>query len=259
MPDPVYVCNPSDFNLIKDALIPLGSAFLGAVVGAIAGYFPAKKLAKSASDEILTRDAEERRTRRAQAARQVFVKVHALANSIGSYHKQIEGMVAKADADGNTSMRIFERLSTFAGVEREPSIDFNADELEIFMTTKNSDYVNKLLLASRRYSACLGHFVAFGKMKANWHDQTLRLGKTTRDENGVSRTVMRVSPDIANYLKNFGDEIEIYAVEMRSLTSEYTKYISDVALEFKTVTEGIFESGERLSFEPNDEMAAPSA
>jgi hypothetical protein len=259
MPDPVYVCNPSDFNLIKDALIPLGSAFLGAVVGAIAGYFPAKKLAKSASNEILTRDADERRARRAQAARQVFVKVHALANSIGSYHKQIEGMVAKADADGNVNMRIFERLSTFAGVEREPSIDFDANELEIFMTTKNSDYVNKLLLASRRYSACLGHFVAFGKMKTDWHEQTLRLGETIRDENVVSRTFMRVSPGVANYLKTLGDEMEIYAVEMRSLTAEYTKYISDVALEFKIVTEGIFEAGERLSFEPNDELTVNSA
>lgn len=250
MTDPITVCSANDLNILKDAVVPLTAALLGAVVGAIVGYFPAKKLAKASSDELLLRDAEERRSQRARAARQVYVKVHALANSIGSFHKQIEEMIEKADQDGNFDMRIFERLSTFPSINREPSIDFTSEELEIFISQKRADYIDNLLLSSRRYSACLGHLAAFGQMKTNWHNLTIQYGVTERDENGVSRTTMRVPANMANYIFVQADELESYATEMRGLIADWKTYIFDVARGFDDATAALFEAGERPSFEP---------
>lgn len=252
MTDLTSIYSAADLNILKDAVVPLAAALLGAVVGAVVGYFPAKKLAKESSDELLMRDAEERRSQRARAARQVYVKIHTLANSIGSYHEQIEEMVQKAELDGNSHMRIFERLSTFPGIDREPSVDFTSDELEIFIYQNRPDYIDQLLLSSRRYSATLGHLAAFAKMKTDWHNTAIQFGETVRDENGVSRTRMRVPSNVANFINVQADELEFFTTEMRGLISEWTTYIFGVAQGFEEATVTLFDAGERPGFAPID-------
>jgi hypothetical protein len=74
-------------EIVKDFVVPLASALIGAIAGAAAGYWPARQLAKRSSDEILKRDAGARHEGELRAARQVYVKLHTVANSIGTYHK----------------------------------------------------------------------------------------------------------------------------------------------------------------------------
>lgn len=74
---------------VKDIAIPLVSGIGGAVVGAGASYWASSRLARSASDELLERDQAERASRDQRAAHQVFVKLHAIANGLGSFHLQV--------------------------------------------------------------------------------------------------------------------------------------------------------------------------
>ena len=132
----------TNIDLIKDVAIPLisgiGGAVIGAVVGAVASYWVSSRLAKSAAKEVLARDKAARLDHDKRAAHQVFVKLHAIANSLGSYQKQILEMVARADSDGNGHMPLYQRLSSFVGIEREPTIEFVADELVIYITAKHA-------------------------------------------------------------------------------------------------------------------------
>lgn len=70
---------------VKDVVIPLVSGIGGAVVGAGASYFASSRLAKLASDEVLARDKAARDDQDKRAAHQVFVKLHAIVNSLGSF------------------------------------------------------------------------------------------------------------------------------------------------------------------------------
>lgn len=61
-------------DTLKDVVVPLVSAVIGAITGAAAAYWPASRLATRASDEVLKRDAAARRDEELRSARQVFIK-----------------------------------------------------------------------------------------------------------------------------------------------------------------------------------------
>ena len=225
-------------ELVKDVVIPLASGLGGAIVGAGASYFPARMLAKRASDEVLERDKAARRDQELRAAHQVFVKLTILANSLCDYHQQIEAMIAKADHDGNSHMPIWQRLSTFPGIEREPTVEFTADELAIYITAKRPDYVDDLILLSRRYAADLANLGAFAKMKTELHYETIRLGVTERAETGVSTTRMHVPREVANSIKVRSEELNLFAIDMRAILTEHDRFARDVAERFADVTDG---------------------
>jgi len=224
-------------ELVKDVVIPLVSGLGGAIVGAAASYFPARMLAKRASDEVLERDKAARRDQELRAAHQVFVKLSILANSLCGYHRQIEAMIAKAEHDGNSHMPIWQRLSTFAGIDRETSVEFNADELAIYIAAKRPDYVDDLILLARRYAANLANLAAFAKMKTDLHLETISLGVTERAETGVSTTRLHVPREVANSIKVRADELNLFAIEMRAMLAEDDRFARDVAERFADVTD----------------------
>lgn len=237
---------------IKDVVIPLASGIIGAVVGAGASYLASSRLAKRASDEVLERDKAARSDQNKRAAHQVFVKLHTISNSLGSYQKQTIEMMAKADSDGNGHMPLHQRLSPFAGIEREPSIEFSAEELALYIGAKRADYVDDLLLLSRRYTACLASLETFAKLKTDFHYETVRFGQTTRDmDTGVSTTRMRVPAEIANVIKVKSDELDLFAQQMCKLLSDYDAFARDVAIRFEEVTRS-FLDGPIPSFSPLD-------
>lgn len=245
--------SPDPSGTLKDVIIPLVSAAVGAVVGAAASYLPARMLAKRASDEVLKRDKAARRDQDLRAAHQVFVKLSILANSVCGYHKQVEDMIAKADRDGNSHMPIWQRLSTFAGIEREQSVEFTADELSIYIAAKRPDYVDDLLLLARRYAANLSNLSAFAKLKSDLHYETIGLGETTRAETGVSTTRMHVPREIANSIRVRSEELEMFASQMRSMLAEDNHFARDVADRFREVTEVHLGQGSVPSFTPKED------
>lgn len=235
---------------VKDVVIPLMSGIGGAVVGAGASYFASSRLAKLASDEVLERDKAARADQDKRAAHQVFVKLHAITNSLGSFQKQTLEMVAKADSDGNSHMPLYQRLSPFAGIEREPSIEFSAEELAVYIGAKRADYVDDLLLLSRRYAACLASLDTFAKLKTDLHFEMARLGQTTRDTaTGVSTTRMHLPPEVGNYIKVKTEELDLFAQGMCQLLADYDAFARDVAQRFDEVTRG-FLGGPIPGFEP---------
>ncbi|MXP09629.1 hypothetical protein [Pseudoblastomonas halimionae] len=222
---------------IKDIIIPLVSGIGGAIVGAATSYFASSRLAKRASNEVLERDKAARMDQDKRAAHQVFVKLHAIANSLGSFQKQTSEMVKKADRDGNAHMPIYQRLSPFAGIEREPSIEFSAEELAIYIGAKRADYADDLMLLSRRYAACLASLETFAKLKTELHFETARLGRTTRDaETGVSTTHMHVPAGVANYIKVKSEELNLFTTRMCQVLSDYFSFAQDVAERFEEAT-----------------------
>jgi hypothetical protein len=238
---------------LKDVIIPLASGIGGAIIGAGASYFASSRLAKRSSDEVLERDKASRHDQDLRAAHQVFVKLYAIANSLCTFHNDLEEQVAKADRDGNSHMPLHERLSARAGIDREPSIEFTADELAIYIAAKQPDYVNDLLLLSRRYNAHLTNLATFASLKIELHRETTRLGKTTRAETGVSTTVMRLPAEVANYINTKRQELDIFATAMREHLAQDDKFARDVASRFGNVTGGYLGPG-ILDFVPTEEL-----
>lgn len=240
-------------ELVKDVIIPLASGISGAIVGAGASYIPARMLSKRASDEVLKRDKAARRDMDTRAAHQVYVKLHVIANSLGTFQKQIVGMVAKAESDGNGHMKLHERISNFAGIERERSIEFTAEELAIYIAAKRADYVDDLLLLARRYAVCLAGLETFAKLKTDLHYETVRFGRTTRDaKTGVAKTSMHVPPEIGNYVNVKGDELNLFTKDLCDQIAEYDAFARDVAVRFKEVTKS-FLDGPMPGFAPKED------
>lgn len=241
---------------VKDVVIPLVSGIGGAVVGAGASYLASSRLAKLAADEVLARDNAARTDQDKRAAHQVFVKLHAIANSLGSFQKQTLEMVAKADSDGNGHMPLYQRLSPFAGIEREPSIEFSAEELAVYIGARRADFVDDLLLLSRRYAACLASLDTFAKLKTDLHFEMARLGHTTRDSaTGVSTTRMHLPAEVGNYIKVKTEELDLFAQGMCQLLSDYDQFARDVATRFNEVTRS-FLGGPIPTYEPLETSAA---
>ena len=163
----------------------------GAVVGAGASYFASSRLAKLASDEVLERDNAARVDQDKRASHQVFVKLHAITNSLGSFQKQTLEMVAKADSNGNSHMPLYQRLSPFAGIEREPSIEFSAEELAVYIGAKRTDYVDDLLLLSRRYAACPASLDTFAKPLPNSRQICILRWRASAKRRGILRRAFR--------------------------------------------------------------------
>lgn len=224
-------------GIVKDVVVPLASALIGAIAGAATGYWPARRLAKRSSDEILKRDADARHEGELRAARQVYVKLHAVANSIGTYHKQVEEMIAKADFDENSHMLIWQRLSAFPAIGREPTIEFSAEELALYIAAKRPEFMDDLLLLARKYAANLGNLTAFATMKTDLHNEMTKFGNSTRVESGVSTTHLLAPPELANFIKVKSEELELFANMMRSFLAEDYKFACNVASRFTEVTE----------------------
>lgn len=236
-------------DAMKDVIIPLVSGLGGAVVGAVVSYFAASRLAKQTSREVLERDKAARRDNEIRAAHQVFVKLSAIANSLCGYHKQVEEMVSKADAGGNSGILLSEKLSTFAGIERAPVIDFTADELSIYIAAKQQDYVNDLLLLARHHAINISHLVTFAKLKEALHEEIAAIGVTTRDETGMSRTMLPQAHPRYNLVMTKRDELEIYTKSMRALLGEGDALARRVAEKFNEVTEAYLGKNSMPDFE----------
>lgn len=159
-------------------------------------------------------------------------------------------MVAKADSDGNSHIPLYQRLSPFAGIEREPSIEFSAEELGVYIGARRADYVDDLLLLSRRYAACLASLGTFAKLKTDLHFEMARLGQSTRDAaTGVSTTRMHLPPEVGNYFKVKTEELDLFSESMCQLLAGYDAFARDVAQRFDEVTRG-FLGGPIPGFEP---------
>lgn len=241
MADPVTA-----LSIAKDFGVPLFSAVLGAMLA----YVPAARLAKKASDEMLARDREQRVETELAAARRAFVKLTLIANTLGSFRQDIEAMIAKATTDGNDHMSLWQRLSTFAGIEDEPAIPFGAAELAPFIAARRPDLVDALLLLQRRHMAVVQSLRSFAKLKTELHYMAARYGETTRDETLVSTTRARMPVEAAQVFNLKVDELNLFTKGMREQINAYADYGVEVADLFDVVCQAYFGRGKLPTLEP---------
>lgn len=216
-------------------------AIVGGVIGALAGGIPAWLLAKRQSDETLKRDKQERLDQEKTAASRVFVKLSILANSILSLKKQIDDMDERAERDGRSDMRLFERVSPIVGLDIEKPVEFTAEDLSMFVAAKRVDYVDDLLLLARRQAAIVGGLREYGRLKVEHYYLHVSKGVTTRAEDGVSTTRLRVSAEDANFLRVKGEELDIYLRALRAQLDEYAEQARRVANEYGNIVRTYFD------------------
>lgn len=241
MADPVTA-----LSIAKDFGVPLCSAVLGAMLA----YVPAARLAKKASDEMLARDREQRVETELTEARRAFVKLTLIANTLGSFRQDIEAMITKAVNDGNDHMPLWQRLSTFAGIEDEPAIPFGADELAPFIAARRPDLVDALLLLQRRHMAVVQSLRSFAKLKTELHYMAARYGETTRDETLVSTTRARMPVEVAQEFNLKVDELNLFTQGMREQINDYADYGVEVAALFDVVCQAYFGRGKLPTLAP---------
>lgn len=213
-----------------------GVPFATAILGALLAYVPSRMLAGRATKELVARDEKARREAEVVAARRVFIKLNVLVNAILGYHNDIEAMIAKAEQDGNGHMMTAQRLSAFVGVDREPSVAFAADELEVFVAAKRPDYVDNLVLLSRRHGAMLSMLAAFGQKKTDLHYELAKHGHTSRDSDQVSTTAARMPASLGNYFRVQMDELNLFAVSMRQTINAFAAFARDLANDYGPIT-----------------------
>ena len=145
-------------------------------------------------------------------------------------------MIEKAEQDGNTHMSIAQRLSVFVGIDREQTISFTAEELEFLIVERRVDLVDDLILLARRHSAVISNLAAFGAMKTEMHYELAKNGFTTRDRDSVSTTEAKLPPTLGNYFRVKADEINLYAMQMRSLITDFADFAKVVAAKYGEIS-----------------------
>jgi hypothetical protein len=225
------------------------------VLGALLAYVPSARLAKKASDEMLARDREQRVETELAEARRAFVKLTLIANALGTFRQDVEAMIAKATDDGNEDMTLWQRLSTFAGIEDEPAIAFGPDELAPFIAAGRPDLVDALLLLQRRHLAVVQSLRTFANLKTELHYMAARYGKTTRDETLVSTTRARMPVEVAQVFNLKVDELELFTKAMRGQINAYADYGVEVAALFDAVCLAYFGRGKLPTLTPVETAA----
>ncbi|MCW3838398.1 hypothetical protein ACFQ1E_20310 [Sphingomonas canadensis] len=220
-----------------EVLIPTLAGIIGALAGGIPSYF----LAQRASKEVLERDRQSRLDKEQGAAHRAFVKLCILSNSLADFHNQVEEMIARAERDGHTDMLLHERISSFAGVERELTPDFEAEELALFVSAKQTEYVDDLILLPRRHRAAIESLSTFGLLKTEFHYRVAEKGSTTRDQTGVSRTIARMTTGEANRVRLQSEELELFATAMRKQLREFAEFGESVANRYGDIVRAYFD------------------
>jgi hypothetical protein len=227
----------------------LGAAVIGAIVGSALSAVPSWLLARRASAEVLERDRAQRRDEEKTAASRIFVKLAILANSILTLHNQVTEMDERADRDGRSSMRLFERISPLAGLESERYVDFDANDLAFLITAKNPNYVDDLILLARQHSAIVAGLREYSKLKTDLHFLMASKGRTARARDGVSKTVARVSPEEANLLAVKMDELDLFIHALKGQLSEYASNAHRIATAYGPIVHSYFGDRTLPSFE----------
>jgi hypothetical protein len=145
-------------------------AVVGAVLGAGAAAIPASWLARKASQEMLARDRVSRNEQQKAATLRVLVKLLTIVNGIETLHRGLEGMISQADADGHSDLALWQKVVPTVGfTSRE--IRFDAKELILFVSAKEFEYLNDLLLLAERYAALEAGFREYADRRGRLTDQ----------------------------------------------------------------------------------------
>jgi hypothetical protein len=199
-------------------------AIVGAIVGAAAAAIPVWFLARSASKETLARDLAERADAKRLSAYQAFVKLQLITNRCGSLRSQIEAMIRTADSEGHTAIPLWQKLRPLVGFAVEP-LGFEAEDMLLFVSARQFDFVGRLLLLAERYNALIESLKLYGDRR------TLVTDRFGASMVGIVGTVTMNAAEKA-WFDPRSAELGSLAQQIRSNAAEYAQEAMSVAADF---------------------------
>lgn len=157
------------------------SAIVGGLIGALAGGIPAWALAKRQSNETLRRDREQRVENKKALAFSVVVKLLHIINSTISLSNHVKSCLALRNDPAHSKMEPWQVLIPMIGhADDEGSIRFSAEEMAVFSSFNEYDFMQDMMLLAMRHSSSLATFKEYCVMR---NDFRVR-GPKPKDFNG---------------------------------------------------------------------------
>lgn len=214
-------------------------AVVGALVGALAAGVPAYLIANKQSKETLKRDAEERLRRDKLAANQVFSKLSQITNEILDLRLQIETMLKREIAPGD-SFPNQRRISVIVG-HGEDLINFDSDELSIFVSKADGDLLNDLELLRRRRNALMVQLAEYRQRKIGHAALLSEATEISFADNGI--TTMRIPKDRYPKIQFEEAQIESLITPVIETVREESRTCILVAEKFNAAVARLFPDG----------------
>ncbi len=142
---------------------------VGAALGGTIAAFTGSRLARRASRETLKRDRIARLENQKVATLRALVKLLTIVNGMETLYRQLEEMIAHADAQGHSDMELWQKVMPMAGFASHP-IRFESEEVTVFVS-KEAGYLNELLLLAERYAALESGFKTYAERRGKLTDE----------------------------------------------------------------------------------------
>lgn len=160
-PGHVYISSMSGAVAATSPYWDLVPAVIGGVIGALAGGIPAWLLAKRQSDETLRRDTQQRRETERALAFRVCVRLLTIINSTISLRNHVQRCIALLTKPENAHMEPWQVLIPMIGHTDEGQERFDAEEMAVFASANERDFMMDAMLLARRHSSSLASFKTY--------------------------------------------------------------------------------------------------
>ena len=157
----------SEFALIAYQMAPTGFTWwnvlpsaVGAVLGAASSAIPAYWLANRASKATLRRDEQARVQAEKSATVRGMIKMQVIVNGLEGLHREVHEMIADAQQRGGDHPEVWTMVRGLTGLPGTP-VQFNAEEIAIFLAFKDYEFFNDLLVCGTRYNALTAGFAEY--------------------------------------------------------------------------------------------------
>ena len=127
-------------------------AIIGGVIGALAGGLPAWFIAKRQSDEALKRERDKQYAHERTLSFKVHVKLTTIGNNVIHDWLHIRKQMKVLEEPTTAHMDPWQALQPIIGRTRDDNMQFDAEELAIFMAAGHHDFVSDLILLAQRSS-----------------------------------------------------------------------------------------------------------
>lgn len=231
----------------------MASAVVGGLIGALAGGIPAWALAKRQSNEVLRRDREERAEIQKALAFSVVVKLLHIINSTVSLSNHVRSCLALRDDPARAHMEPWQVLVPMIGHTDEGSIRFTADEMGVFATAKEYDFMQNMMLLAVRHSSSLATFQEYCAMRNDFR----AIGPKPTDFNGQIGGGW-LTPEEVNRFKPYTIPMNNIVIGLNAGLDEDIHLARSVAENFGLVTARHFNVKQfaTLTFPTDEELAA---
>jgi len=227
-------------------------AVVGGVIGALAGGIPAWLLAKRQSDETLRRDREERTEKQKALAFSVVVKLLHIINSTVSLNNHVKSCLALRNDPDRAHMEPWQVVVPMIGHTDEDSVRFLPEEMSVFASANEYDFMQDAMLLAVRNASSLASFKEYcfmrNEFRVHWpkpvgFEGQIAFGSLTQEE--------------VNNLKLHTVPLNSVVVSLDAGLDQDEKLARSVAEQFGKITARYFnvEKFADLTFPSNDELA----